>query len=323
MKTLAVILSAVCLLGCSQEQAVMRNATIDDMAKAVCSISTNGMPVATGFFVSHSEDYFLVTASHVPGLLGDETPSMVVAKTNGIGSVEEMCFGKWFRPDNRADVCVLKVTDRIRTMIERGADFACIDLDVDAASHLMPTNSPYGLPGVGMLCLDQFKAAGVGRGREAFMLASSTEVWEGYENRKEVPITYRGGRIANVATTKCNLGRGREGLEYGPWANLITTDISVIGGASGAPVFVRGDARGAFLVGVMVSIVPPHQEIKLSRSEGVEIKQLGDGRFLIKGKEYIYKANTFLSYVVPMEPVMDCLASAQLQSFAPINFFGE
>lgn len=321
MKRLVGSILMLGLFGCSPEQvlSVAPKSSVDEIAKAVCSITTNGHPIATGFFVSYCDNHFLVTAAHVIKKIGDEIPSVMVSKDEGRDCVEEQCFGKWVYPPNGADVCAMEVSAQVDSLIKNGGEFSCIDLEVDSKSHLMLTNSPNGLPGVGVLMRSEIGAAGIGRGSDAFALGTCTELWQGFVNQHEVPIVYRGGKIACIPKSKSYEGRDRPGMEKGVSMSLIATDIPVIGGMSGAPVFANDCSETPFLIGVMISKIPAYKEVVLLQDKGITVKKRDDGRLLIESSPYTYLENTLLSYIVPVDDIFLCVSRACPPSLLPLS----
>ena len=259
--------------------------------------------------------YFLVTAAHVIGMLTNDTPYMMVAKKGSSDSILEPCLGRWHKSVKGTDVCALEITDSVRSLISKGAEFRCIATDVDSTNHLSRATDKTEISGVGTLQKYLFGEFHIGMGTPCSVIGTCCESWEGQEKPSEVPLICRSGQIAQVPLCKAFLGRERNGKHKGSPTELFLTDIPVIGGMSGSPVFVKAeDALGHwYLAGIMVSQVPgkASDEVELLRAKGAEFKVDEKSRLIVSSVPYQHLGNTYISAVIPYEEILGCVSAAE------------
>ena len=321
------IVALFIVLGCSPEQAesVVQYDAEERIEQSVCTIETNGCPIATAFLVTFAGDQFLVTARHCIQTLRDEIPHIMV-RTNDAGATASVpCFGRWQPADSGADVCALRITDRVESLKGMGARLSFIDLDLDPSTYLPKTNTVDALSGVGALNRKELSDAGIRIGSELYVLGTSVEVWDGYVDQSVMPVVYRSGRLSNVPRCKSYLQHLPKRDPRLPKTDLLVTDIPVVGGMSGGPVFAYGEktpqGRPQYLIGVMVSIVPSRTNVGLL-TEGFSLATNRQGcivRFF--PKKYNYLGNPFLSYVVPFDDVFECVLKASPPIAIPTQLF--
>ena len=304
------------VFGCSPEQTepVVQYDTVERIEQSVCTIETNGLPVATAFLVTYAGDQFLVTARHCIQKLRNEIPHIMVRTNDAGATVSVPCFGCWQTADNGADACALRITELVGSLKSMGARLSFVDLDLDPSTYLPKTNTVDALSGVGALSRKEFRDAGIRIGSEVYVLGTSVEVWDGYEDQSVMPIVYRAGHISNVPGCKSYQQHLPTRDPRLPKTNLLVTDIPVVGGMSGGPVFAYGEitphGRPHYLIGVMVSIVPSRTNVGLlAEGSGVATNHLG---YIVRffPKKYDYRGNPFLSYVVPFDDVFECVLKA-------------
>lgn len=315
MKEMFAILLCGLVVGCGVRKEVEQPSTaasVADAAGAVCAIATNKVPIATGFFVSYKSTldvtnrYYLVTAGHVGRKLNGSMVQMMVASKDRKSSIAELCVSPW-KYHETADVCVAEITPEYERLTRADVDLHCIDLVFDPTNRLSRGTAKCSVAGIGILHRGVMHDYGVELGSSCVMLGTSVEISDCLASAGELPLVCRSGRIANIP----------KGLSY-PYRDkrlkltyLFATDIPVVKGMSGAPVFVKGCSSGEekywYLAGVTVSIVPSRDEQRLLCDNFGVWKEEHGYVTDVRARAYYYHGNSFLSHVVPFDAVQECI----------------
>lgn len=232
------------------KNAESRQVTLEDLSHTFCEIGTNGVPLGSGFFMSHrfsdARKYYVITADHVyrKVFCPRKTPCFAFPGTN-----PEYCLRVDFPKDalvihgrDNCDIVAIDISSHAERLASVGAAF------IDFSSAEGYSVAPFCLDRVHMLQMGEFERNGVVLGSRVHAMVTAMGLTSITEDCAINLMIVMSGTVAKMPIAK---------MKFGPYSGrYLVSDLSVLPGHSGGPVFALMPDGSAAILGIITDKMP-------------------------------------------------------------------